>query len=74
MFSQIRKFVLPIAAIGAIASASPALADANVGLQVMREYNLVVLGNLKSSSEVEGRTFVGGNLTGNSSNYFIKGS
>ena len=73
MFSQIRKFVLPIAAIGAIASASPALADANVGLQVMREYNLVVLGNLKSSSEVEGRTFVGGNLTGNSSNYFIKG-
>ena len=74
VFSQIRKFVLPIAAIGAIASASPALADANVGLQVMREYNLVVLGNLKSSSEVEGRTFVGGNLTGNSSNYFIKGS
>ena len=73
MFAQIRKFVLPIAAIGAIASASPALADANVGLQVMREYNLVVLGNLNSSSEVEGRTFVGGNLTGNSSNYFIKG-
>ncbi len=74
VFSQIRKFVLPIAAIGAIASASPALADANVGLQVMREYNLTVLGNLKSSSEVEGRTFVGGNLTGNSSNYFIKGN
>lgn len=35
-------------------------------------YNLVVLGNLSSSSEVEGRTWVGGNLTGGSSNYGIK--
>jgi choice-of-anchor A domain-containing protein len=74
VFAQIRKFVLTFAALGAIASASPALADANVGLQVMREYNLVVLGDLKSSSEVEGRTFVGGNLSGNSSNYYIKGN
>lgn len=39
------------------------------GIDALREWNLVVLGNLDSSSEVEGRTFVGGNLTGNSSNY-----
>ena len=74
VFAQIRKFLLPVAALGALASASPALADANVGLQVMREYNLVVLGDLTSSSEVEGRTFVGGNLSGGSSNYYIKGN
>ncbi|WP_375291437.1 collagen-binding domain-containing protein [Qipengyuania sp.] len=44
------------------------------GLDAMREWNLIVLGNLTSSSEVEGRTFVGGNLTGNSSNYSIRQS
>lgn len=43
-----------------------------VGLDSMREWNLIVLGDLQSSSEVEGRTFVGGDLTGNSSNYQIK--
>jgi choice-of-anchor A domain-containing protein len=43
------------------------------GIDALKEWNLVVLGNLESSSEVEGRTFVGGNLTGNSSNYNIRG-
>lgn len=74
MFSQVRRFVLPIAALGAVALASPALADANVGLQVLREYNLTVLGDMTSSSEVQGRTFVGGNLSGSSSNYFTNGT
>ena len=70
MIASLRKFLLPLAALGAIAAASPASADANVGLQVLRDYNLFVLGDLKSSSNVEGRTFVGGNLTGGSSDYF----
>lgn len=51
--------------------AAPALAAPVVGTDALREWNLVVLGDLTSSSEVEGRTFVGGNLTGNSSNYQI---
>ncbi len=38
---------------------------------MLRTWNLVVLGDLTSSSEVEGRTFVGGNLDGNASNYQI---
>jgi choice-of-anchor A domain-containing protein len=53
----------------------PALAQSSspiTGLDALREWNLVVLGNLESSSEVEGRTFVGGNLSGNSSNYAIR--
>lgn len=41
------------------------------GIDALREWNLVVLGDLQSSSEVEGRTFVGGNLSGSSSNYLI---
>lgn len=44
------------------------------GTDVLRTWNLVVLGDLTSSSEVEGKTFVGGDLNGNSSNYQISGS
>jgi hypothetical protein len=49
----------------AIAATTP------VGIDALKVYNLIVLRNLTSSSEVEGRTFVGGNLTGSSSNYQI---
>lgn len=57
-----------------LGTAVPAIAQSGqiVGIDALREWNLVVLGNLESSSEVEGRTFVGGNLTGNSSNYGIR--
>jgi len=51
--------------------AGAAFADTPSGVDALREWNLIVLGDLTSSSEVEGRTFVGGNLTGNSSNYNI---
>jgi choice-of-anchor A domain-containing protein len=54
---------------------NPAFAQSQpLGLDAMSDYNLIVLGNLNSSSEVEGRTFVGGNLGGNSSNYEISSS
>lgn len=64
------RILLP-AALVAMALSIPALAQnpTITGIDALREWNLVVLGNLDSSSEVEGRTFVGGNLTGNSSNY-----
>ncbi len=51
--------------------AVPAQADTPSGINALTEWNLIVLSNLTSSSEVEGRTFVGGNLSGNSSNYNI---
>lgn len=63
------RFFLSAAA--AVAIAVPAYASPITGTDILREWNLVVLGDLTSSSEVEGRTFVGGNLTGNSSNYNI---
>jgi choice-of-anchor A domain-containing protein len=58
-------------ALSSLALAVPALADTPSGINALTEWNLIVLGNLTSSSEVEGRTFVGGDLTGNSSNYNI---
>ncbi|WP_447931250.1 choice-of-anchor A family protein [Sphingopyxis fribergensis] len=62
------------AALVATALTLPVLAQSKaiIGVDALREWNLVVLGNLESSSEVEGRTFVGGNLVGNSSNYGIR--
>ncbi|HUD27634.1 MAG TPA: choice-of-anchor A family protein [Novosphingobium sp.] len=69
-----RSVPLSLAALAAALVASPVLADSSMiaGTDVLRTWNLVVLGDLTSSSEVEGRTFVGGDLNGNSSNYQIQ--
>jgi choice-of-anchor A domain-containing protein len=73
---SVSSFFRPLfsAALVATALALPLAAQtkAITGIDALREWNLVVLGNLESSSEVEGRTFVGGNLSGNSSNYGIR--
>lgn len=60
-----------VAAADPLPSAANA-AQVNAGLQAMRDYNLIVLKDLKSTSEVQGRTFVGGDLSGGSSNYYTK--
>jgi len=39
--------------------------------QIFGDYNLIVFGNVDSQTEVEGRAFVGGNLSGSASNYGI---
>lgn len=72
--ASIRTASLSLATLAAALGASPLLADPGMiaGTDVLRTWNLVVLGDLTSSSEVEGRTFVGGNLDGNSSNYQIQ--
>lgn len=72
--ARIRSVSLSLAALATALVASPVLADSPMiaGTDVLRTWNLVVLGDLTSSSEVEGRTFVGGNLNGNSSNYQIQ--
>lgn len=72
--ARFRTVSLSMAALAAVLAASPVLADTGMiaGTDVLKTWNLVVLGDLTSSSEVEGRTFVGGNLNGNSSNYQIQ--
>jgi choice-of-anchor A domain-containing protein len=67
-----KKRLSAAALLSATILALPAVASPVVGVDALREWNLIVLGDLTSSSEVEGRTFVGGNLDGNSSNYQIK--
>lgn len=63
-----RKSVLALGSLCALtALAGPAAADI-----AFTDFNLVVLGNLDSTSEVEGRTAVRGNLSGPSSTYATK--
>ena len=57
-----------------LVAATSAQASLLAGVDALKEWNLIVFNNATSSSEVEGRTFIGGNLTGNSSNYNIKGA
>ena len=52
-------------ALSVVVFVSPAFAGtlAADGLLEMRELNLIVLGNMSAGADVEGKTFVGGNLT-----------
>lgn len=70
--SAIAATLVVASASAALAAPAPASTDAasvNAGIQAMRDYNLIVLRDLQSTSQVQGKTFVGGNLSGGSSNY-----
>jgi choice-of-anchor A domain-containing protein len=58
--------------LGALAPTQASAASTIEGVDALKEWNLIVFNDLRSSSEVEGRTFVGGNLSGNSSNYQVR--
>jgi choice-of-anchor A domain-containing protein len=44
-------------------AAGPARAQSLTAEQILQEFNAVIFGNFSSSSDVEGRTVIGGNLT-----------
>ncbi|HEY2048238.1 MAG TPA: collagen-binding domain-containing protein [Caulobacteraceae bacterium] len=50
---------------GAQATVTPA----QQGLADLSEFNVIVLGNMRASSDVEGNAYIGGNLTGSSANF-----
>lgn len=66
-----RSFPALLAGALLLVSATPSSAALLAGTDALKEWNLIVFNNLTSNSEVEGRTFVGGDLNGNSSNYDI---
>jgi choice-of-anchor A domain-containing protein len=58
--------------LSAPAAAVTKLGDPAAGLKAMQELNLIVLGNLNAQGqEVEGKSFVGGNVTGNGTNWGV---
>ncbi|MGC1245890.1 MAG: collagen-binding domain-containing protein [Spirulinaceae cyanobacterium] len=66
------KAVATVAVSAVATSLAAATFPTTASAFTLGDYNLVVFEDLTSNSEVEGSTFVGGNLLGNSSNYCIK--
>ncbi len=67
-----RAFPMVAAATMVLSSASPASAAMLAGVDALKEWNLIVFNNVTSTSEVEGRSFIGGSLGGgNASNYNV---
>lgn len=52
-----------------LAAPANAAGNAAAGLQAMRELNLIVLDDMTAGHETEGKAFIGGNMTGNTSNF-----
>jgi choice-of-anchor A domain-containing protein len=65
-----RKMMLGAA--GALTFAQPLIAAPITGQAALNEWNLIVLGDLATTSNVEGRTFVGGSITNQNSADFNK--
>lgn len=65
MNATLRLFPLAISAFLFICTASLTQAAS------LTDFNLVVFGDLDSTSEVEGKAFIGGNLSGSASNYGV---
>ncbi len=57
---------------GLLAATLILLSQLSVAAPILADFNLVVGGNLVSSSEVEGRALVGGGLSGPASNYGVR--
>lgn len=63
-----------IAAAGLIFTAAPAFAVPLTAEEILEQFNLVVFGDLASTSDVEGRTYIGGDLNSAGASYFTKGN
>lgn len=73
MKSIARSAAGAMAAAGIIFAAAPAFAVPLTAEEILEQFNLVVFGDLASTSDVEGRTYIGGDLNSASANYFTKG-
>lgn len=45
-------------------TATPSIANSLSGIEILQQFNLVVFGDSNSTSHVDGRTYIGGNLNG----------
>lgn len=66
-------FSIGILALSPGAAQATPLSTSLSAADALSGFNLVVFGDLDSSSEVEGRAYIGGDLTGTSSNFNIHG-
>lgn len=70
---KLRKLAAPLAATALALSAAGAQAgvtEINTGLDLMTQYNLITFGDFKAGHDVEGRAFIGGDVTGSSATFY----
>jgi choice-of-anchor A domain-containing protein len=61
---RMKIFATTLALLGGLVAASPGAGAAPLeALDILRQFNVVTIGNFATNSDVEGRTVVGGNLT-----------
>lgn len=72
-FKQQVALLAPIA-FAALAVATPAHAASIIGVDALKEWNLIVLGDLNAGNHVQGRVFVKGNLSGQAGVYNQSGT
>ena len=65
----IRRAHLPFCVAASLLAATPVHAQALTASQILQQFNAVIFGNFASSADVEGRTVIGGNVTGGASFY-----
>lgn len=73
MKSTVRSAAGAVAAAGIIFTAGSAFAVPLTAEEILQQFNLTVFSDLASTSLVEGRSYVGGDLSTTSSSYFTKG-
>lgn len=62
---MIRQLGIAVSLAAIIASTPARAGDPAAGLQALKDYNLIVLGDITIGHDVEGKTLIGGNLQGN---------
>ena len=68
---MIRAFPILVAGALSLSAAGEASAAMLAGVDALKEWNLIVFNDMSTGHDVEGRAFIGGNLTGNSNAFNI---
>lgn len=69
-----RRWLMPLYLSASLFAVGSARADVLTASQILQQFDAVVFGNFSSSADVEGRTVIGGNISGNGSFYVNPGS
>jgi choice-of-anchor A domain-containing protein len=69
-----RRWQIPLCVVASLLAGGVAHAQTLTATQILRQFNAVIFGNFSSSADVEGRTVIGGNLSGQGTFYINPGS
>lgn len=70
MSPKLAAAAVSLAVLAAASGAQAGITEINAGLNAMTQYNLITSGNFVAGHDVEGRAFIGGNVTGGSATFY----